>query len=786
MPEEKYMARDNGMMELGVLLYGVGCFRQFSGMALDEPSLLDALSLKEEAGGALHGAEFIKNHHDIFPQGINIKVLQNWLTYSTEPENHFFQHIVKSASAISLGMDDRELDTLKQGETPLPLLSIFSTIDIGIHRDKTEKSCKSYQPGVFLPGEKNLMPQKGHSLSKETRKEHWENFVADFKTLKDVNPDFFIQTLISLLLKYTWSVPFLNPGEKQSDISLYDYLATTTAFASALFGYHQEKETLTDIQAINNEKDKKFLFVSGDLSGIQKYIFGLKTSKFSSKLLRARSYELVLLSNYFIRKILGDLQLSSFCSLSNAGGRFLLVLPHTEKNREYIKNLSFKIEEHFVREYYGEISLNLSTGRAFSKKDLKKENIAAFHAGIQEDVNKAKKRKFRHYLAGSTDNHVMERDYNKIKSAQDICSFCGKRYGQSDGDERICSFCKNHITLGTNLPKAKFFSYTPDEKAGSHRSFILPDKDRIVFTGKNESLPENAPSWSVNKYKDGFPVLFAPFYLPHEENGTPFTFSELAEKARGNQKIAMFKADVDNLGLIFSKGLGNNKSISRYASLSRMMDLFFSGFLNNLIEKEFRNIYTVFSGGDDVCVIGPWNEIIDFSIRFNTLFREYTALNPDISLSAGIALASPHLPMNSLAVSAEDLLEKAKGRRDKNGKIVKNAVSLFDTSLAWKDLESCVGIANELREKTEQEIFSTRLVYSLLYYIKRKEACNAGSVEKNNILWRSHLKYSVARNIRDQEEREWFLDMVENNIDTGLKVIVNHALYQLRGDIHVK
>ena len=123
--------------------------------------------------------------------------------------------------------------------------------------------------------------------------------------------------------------------------------------------------------------------------------------------------------------------------------------------------------------------------------------------------------------------------------------------------------------------------------------------------------------------------------------------------------LGVLKADVDNLGLIFSKGFEDprkiekdlpdvdRKTVSRFLTLSRMLELFFSGWMKEImsenhkdktikellsmegIEEEsfenylkgeqidFGNIYTVYSGGDDLVMVGPWETMIIFSIFLN-------------------------------------------------------------------------------------------------------------------------------------------------------------------------
>ena len=93
---------------------------------------------------------------------------------------------------------------------------------------------------------------------------------------------------------------------------------------------------------------------------------------------------------------------------------------------------------------------------------------------------------------------------------------------------------------------------------------------------------------------------------------------------KGFEALGILKADVDNLGTIFSFGI-KNKTISKVASLSRQLNYFFSLYLPYLLKnnKKYKNIYTVFAGGDDLFLIGPWNIIIDFSKELNEEFRLY-------------------------------------------------------------------------------------------------------------------------------------------------------------------
>ena len=117
------------------------------------------------------------------------------------------------------------------------------------------------------------------------------------------------------------------------------------------------------------------------------------------------------------------------------------------------------------------------------------------------------------------------------------------------------------------------------------------------------------------------------------------------------------KGDVDNLGLIIQTGL-EHPTFAKMATLSRQMNAFFSVYLPWLCAKEFPSTYTVFAGGDDFFLIGPWYSTIKLAHRIKDEFRHYVAENPDIHFSAGLSMTKPGLPIRQMASLAEDALEE--------------------------------------------------------------------------------------------------------------------------------
>ena len=118
------------------------------------------------------------------------------------------------------------------------------------------------------------------------------------------------------------------------------------------------------------------------------------------------------------------------------------------------------------------------------------------------------------------------------------------------------------------------------------------------------------------------------------------TFEEIAKNAEGIERLGILRADVDNLGQTFVGGFCNEVNQNRYvtlsrtATLSRQLSLFFKLYINKILkEPEYsltgkqlnkRNATIVYSGGDDLFIVGAWNEIIELAIDIRKKFAQYT------------------------------------------------------------------------------------------------------------------------------------------------------------------
>jgi CRISPR-associated protein Csm1 len=703
---------------------------------------------------------FLTKMEKIMPSGVRGEFVTALAAKHHKPDSPF-EWILTVADWISSGADRNykeksDDDNNKYFEQPLK--NVYSKVNF-IGRDIP-------QPFFFDLNKldpENIFAQKDIKLSREKYSKLAKDFVSDFEKLSGLKYKNYLSALLTMCEYYFSLIPASTIDEP--DVSLFDHSTTTAAIATVLYEYHEKTNSLGDIEKIKDYSEKKFLIISGDLSGIQRYIFNLKSTKNSAKILRAKSFELQAFTESVSSSILEKCNLSEMCKLVNAGGRFILLLPNTKEIKNKLCDIRKEVENFCIQRYFGELTLNLSEGIELSANDFHQKNASIIFRKISWATSTAKQKKLQNAL--SKNSHIIEKEYDKIQGSENVCKTCGVR-AKTSNDQ--CNICNSLVYVGGNIPRSSYLGFIYNQSV-EQGSFNLFNNLKMRTSGDIKDLGTGVFPQRINQYEPGFPMVKIPYYLPSND-GKIKDFEELSKLSEGIDKIAMFKADLDNLGAVFSIGMGKKVSISRYATISRMTDYFFSTYLNDLLKNKFENIYTIFSGGDDLCLIGPWTEIVDFAICFQKKFNEFTGSNQSISISGGIVLSSSKVPVSSISQRAEEALEKSK-------KGNKNQITLFDTTVSWQDFEKLVSISNDLSNKLKTVSFSKAVVYRLIEYGERERKFKDGDTTSYNALWRSHLRYDAIRNIKNDKERDEFLYMVESNIN-NLKIISSYALYKNR------
>ena len=732
---------------------------------------------------------FINNYKFVLPETVNWEYVKNLAANHHNPSS-YYDWIIAEADRLSSGSDrcnilgemegkDEEKEKLKFYEKPM--LHILSTLKLEEKQEPKQAYCK-----MLCLENDSVLSSPNYQTSKEEYKKLWDDFVKGFEKLQNLSFDNFMLALNSLLERYWWCIP--SATNSDADISLYQHAKTTAAFAVALYKYHKDMNLETET-SLKKYDEKKFLFINGDISGIQKYIFDLKSTKDNAKLLRAKSFQLWAMGEILSQYIVKQFGVSYANIMTSAGGKFIILLQNTENTKKLLPKIRLEIEKYFFNEFAGKLAVIISEGEEASAYDVQRDNVQALINRIGDKADIAKSKKMQMVL--KEQGSVLEEFYDDLQK-NGACPKCGVFAASSpegEVDERECIACKKLTDIGRKLVQSAKVVLKTDKLLHFSQMMQLYDWDRDCEF-----------SYSINEYKAGRPLMYLPYVAPKKEDEDLLTFEEIANLSVGNKKLAMFKADIDNLGLVFSQSLGKRMSFSRYADLSHLMHYFFSSFYAWFVEHNkdqhgnlYKDrIYTVFSGGDDLCILGSWDTVMQFALDFRKALAQFTNNNPSVTISGGITLVNPHVPVRNIADEAEELLEQSKA---KDGK---NAITVFGTTVSWDEYETCLQDGKFLQEQLEinqhdsKKGVSKGVIYKFLDFANRAEKTlgnKTGIADVSELInanmkdriWKSNMVYIITRNVKDEGLRRRLLDFgstPQSMIKS--RIAVSYALYTQR------
>lgn len=709
--------------------------------------------------------------------------------------NHHNSEVYISLSdSISAGMDRIEITHEEKGD-PLtsPLCSIFSQISI---TDSKKEDCYYHLASIGDELEEAIFPSTSAKCSTKDYIKLFKKFNQEIEKIdfRQAIPDQLFDTLYFLLSKYTSCIPSAT-YKNEPDISLFDHLKTSAAIAACLYDYSQENKK-TDIET------DAFRLVKGDISGIQSYIFNVLSQKGKvAQRLRARSFFIQMISEIAAHKIIHYFNLSLCNIIASAGGNFYILLPNVKDAPDRLKILQRDFDKWTYENFGAEISLTLGTALSNGRQLGEFKNLLN-DLELHHQYDKS-----RTYFSILTNDNRWKTDQfifpEVVEGDEKMCSSCG-RHPIINEEKLLCKGCDGDIRLGRLLPKANFISFYKNQNK------VFPIFDYSFEIHKD--LPDDASSYLVyalnkaNYSNIGYKYLTN--YIPttgnikcenadHEhEEGKPVFFDCIAHVARGDKLLGVLKGDVDNMGRIFRDGFKETKySISRFVSLSRMLDMFFSGFLQLKLEKDFPEMYTVFSGGDDFFFVGPWDRIIDFSREIRKEFSRFTGGNPDFTFSAAVILARPHEPVSFYSESAEQGLEKAK--HFSKDVLNKDKITFFGEILSWGELDKVLKEAERIIHWLEGEppLISRGFIYNLRRYGEMNEEYKKTGNTKY-LKFVPLLAYDVSRNLTGQgkeEVKDWTSKLspliqkeaIKDNLPF-LRIIMEYVLTYTRGKKHDK
>ena len=652
-------------------------------------------------------------------------------------------YIVYIADNIASSIDRRKKEIEEKGfSIHTPLHPVFNLLNGNNGNSYYSVNKNNMEKDINFPTDEKK------SFSRELYSEIIANITDNLKGL-EVSYEY-VNSLLEVLEANLSYIPSATSNAEVPDISLYDHLKITAAISSCIKQYLNEKEDDNYKDTLFKKGDdfyleKAFMLASLDISGIQNFIYTIQSEK-ALKSLRARSFYLEIIMEHIVDEILEKENLSRANLLYSGGGHCYFILPNTLKSREIFDNTVNKANTWFLKYFNTELYIagGYSECSADDLKNIPSGSYAALFRNLSQRISD---RKLKRYTA----SEIISLNTQQADDYSRECSVC-KKMSHIDENGR-CPVCASLEKLSGKILYEDFFSsrMQEDDKAlplPMGFSLVHDNLDSLKDRIKNDDYFVRA--YSKNRSYTGKNVS-TKIWVGNYTTGD--SFEEFAQKSSGIKRVGILRADVDNLGTAFVSGFNNKDNdnryvtISRTATLSRQLSLFFKLHINKILEnpeftfdgvkKEKRNITIVYSGGDDIFAVGAWNDIVEFAVDLRRAFDRYT--EGTLSISAGIGLFEDSFPISVSASMVEAMVDQSKSNPGKNSITLledgethsvldsktSDEIAISDGTYKWSEFEKEVvdekfktisGYMNKVKDQK-----GNSFLYRILELIRKRE-----------------------------------------------------------------
>ncbi len=802
---------------LGALLHDIGKFWQ-------RAQWKENLGIKHEAWSL----EFIDKHVPLAFQAC-----RDYVPF--EPPHSEKQQLVARADSLAAAYERDKRPADEKGNTITEPLEAV-TERIALSEEEQERRLGRLQQRIAT-GENLYYPLKALSLNKagmfpirrsgdSLQQDYaalWKSFLSDHQKLPANSFAAYFDSLFALLHKYTWCIPSATYVDYPT-ISLFDHSRMTAALALCLAPFAEGDPT----------DRPEFLLIEGDLTGTQKFIYqpgynGEELQEGLTRRLRGRSFYANLLLKTvadFLREKLGLLSVNVLWATS---GHFLLIAPNTEIVAQQLAEARKVINRFLLDEFAGVINIAIAS-LAASREEMK--NFGKLRDRLGKRTARLKQQSFHAHLDADCwllplcDGVCVDTGRDLTQEQIDIGNIVQQRIRPHGEEEEFTPKPRSQNSLlfdliGRSLTRARTLQLrrraewephlahyrTPRsvdeaeqlteaaenvllEFSMLNRCWLLSSETQPVSAAdlclrladhrnpQIEFIPANIASGSCAV---GFELYAG--YVPTRQ-GEIVRFGELAKLPKENgaaEFLGVLRMDVDNLGLIFAKGYAEKEqSVSKIANLSRMLEWFFSGYLNSLLQGS--NVYTTYAGGDDLFLIGAWDDILEAAVTIQQDFSAFCGQHPELHLSGGITLCKAKYP---IGLAAQETGEKLDAVAKAEGK---NALAFLERRIAWNEWPQVQQLGDELIQAVKDNIVSRKFVYSLIELYRnhidpRRDPAQPNTPEEK--IWQARLHYSVVRNVKaktEEDTRRWRLKLVADipRLKNHLSVIGGYVSLKTR------
>jgi len=743
---------------------------------------------------AMLTAYFVERFLPEPPAGISKDAVFHLAAYHHRPhDDHWLDWVIVAADWIASGAERYDAIREEDHFRTVRLHPVFALIGLNGRRPDPADVRWDYplepldlQPTVLFPEGTQRVDFTGgfHRL--------WEGFRDDLERLPRGSFPAYFHGLFHLMYRFAWCVP--SASHVYPDISLLDHSRITAALAVCLYEHPDwARERLPGIspERLQHTEDlEPFLLVKGELSGIQSYIYRIARTGTGgiAKRLRGRSFYLQMFNHQVARLLLHRLGLTLAHLIYCGGGSFLMILPNTEPVRQQLRQLIEDVEDYLWTHHLGELKFRMAD------KPLSPKAVFDGLSQALQDLELSLTRvRYRHFQALFRTGRAVESEkpWNSIRP----CPSCGMQITTGE----LCETCTTQQHIGAQLPRmdgavfsAALGAPGPMQagvdwlKLGTTRLVELDELYTAYGPATMESVvfnrPDLVPKTSLLFVANVVPKneagrdLLVETEQDDEENpegqvpvGQVFSFSTMAAWSEGDARLGVLRMDADRMGAVIAEGLNHHRlmSLSRVATLSRQLQVFFEGWLRNICEDYTAQIwqakvragqvrcdyadavrsvfYVVYSGGDDLFIIGPWSEVLPLALKVRDDYRRFVCENPDLTLSAGMIVCKPKFPIPAMARLSGEAEERSKVQG-------RNRITAFRTTVPWESTDDAWGLREllELAERWTQWIRDGKVPRRFFHELLRLQAQAVSDDQVVAGMWIPRLIYRIHRNISDE------------------------------------
>ena len=437
------------------------------------------------------------------------------------------------------------------------------------------------------------------------------------------------------------------------------------------------------------------LFVGGDLSGIQKFLYNISSKK-AAVSLKGRSYYLRQLMENVCADIKQAVEQNGAKTVEviySSGGKFYLLTDNTPQIVQAVETCAKQAKQKLWEEHKGQLGLNISHV-AFKEnpdgtvdcQDAPKQKPGYLWKMANAEFAHQKSQKFKDLLTS---------DFQEFFEPIAV------------GGKKVCA------VTGIESPDCVRM---PDDN--NEEMYVLPSVHQQIQLG--EELRQQEGFKTFEKYADG-------------------------------TNLGILRMDVDGLGKRFIEGFS---SIAQYKAFSkRLVDFFEEGTRKIQQKAEFRpHLNIIYAGGDDLFVVGRWDKVIDFAERIHRETKSRFG-NDGISISGGIAVVQPKFPIAKAAELAGDAESAAKQFRDGE----KNAFCMLGKTVSWsQEFDYVKSFKQQFVSLIKDYNLSKGILHKLMLYSsiadRNKLLRKEGKAEDFSYIW--HISYYLTRFMKRYESNE--------------------------------